>query len=156
MSRYKKYFIPVQVMLSDCSWYPVLHKHSYDPGVFLHTWEHLSVFNLHSSISKISIISRYSTELNIIISTQWVDTRSILYLCKFFYLTVVGIQCHKSIDMILVYSCTPENIRLTSTYIRRYLKSTWHYVIQPKPTSLVHNESIQEIFYTCASYFIWL
>ena len=47
--------IPVHVLLSDCNWYPMLQEHSYEPGVFLHFWEHLSVFSAHSSISRINV-----------------------------------------------------------------------------------------------------
>ena len=49
-------YLPVQVLLSACSWYPVLQEHWYEPCVFLHTWEHLSVFSLHSSISKMNVL----------------------------------------------------------------------------------------------------
>ena len=48
--------IPEQVLLSDCSWYPVLQEQWYEPCVFVHTWEHLSVLSLHSSISKINVV----------------------------------------------------------------------------------------------------
>ena len=50
---WKYWIIPAQVLKSFSSWYPLLHRHSKDPGLLTHDWLHPPFLTEHSSISEI-------------------------------------------------------------------------------------------------------